>query len=80
MTVNRTINKAKTLSEMAREPFGLTELIVADCLIWRYSNSKIAAMTGYSLKNVNTICASICRKTGYKSKRELLNGDWNRVV
>jgi len=62
----------KTLSELATEPFTIEELMVLDYLLMDYTNARIAEEFGLSLKEVNKHCKSICAKTGFSTKRELL--------
>ena len=62
----------KTLSELAKEPFTIEELMVLDYLLMDYTNARIAEEFGLSLQEVNKHCKSICAKTGFSTKRELL--------
>ena len=62
----------KTLSELAKEPFSIEELMVLDYLLMDFTNAKIAEKLGFSLKEVNKHCRSICAKTGFSTKQELL--------
>ena len=62
----------KTLSELAKEPFSIEELIVLDYLLMDYTNEKIAEKCDFPLKEVNRHCRSICAKTGFSTKRDLL--------
>ena len=62
----------RTLSELAKEPFTIEELIVLDHLLLNLTNAKIAEKIDFPLKEVNKHCKSICAKTGFRTKRELL--------
>ena len=61
-----------TLSELAKEPFTVEELIVLDQLLLNLTNAKIAQILDFPLQEVNKHCKSICAKTGFSTKRELL--------
>ena len=62
----------RTLSELAKEPFTIEELMVLDQLLMNFTNAKIAEKLDFTLKEVNKHCKSICAKTGFSTKRELL--------
>ena len=64
--------KQRTLSELAKEPFTIEELMVLDYLLMDYTNAKIAKEFDFPLKEVNKLCRSICAKTGFATKRDLL--------
>ena len=64
--------KPRTLSELAKEPFSIEELMVLDYLLMDYTNAKIAEKFHLPLKEINRHCRSICAKTGFATKRDLL--------
>jgi len=64
--------RPRTLSELAKEPFSIEELMVLDFLLMDFTNAKIAEKCNFSLKEVNGHCKSICAKTGFATKRDLL--------